>query len=106
MKHPDGRPWNEKEEEKAPEMSPQEAIEVLKGFITNLTAYSDISENSEPVRTHRAAIKALEKQIPLKPIRQSFRSFGRCTACDNNITTHKDYNHCGKCGQAIDWSVL
>lgn len=55
-------------------------------------------------------IKALEKQIPKKPLeikeRYNFRGDvickgGYCPMCKNELSNA--YFYCNKCGQAIDW---
>mgnify|MGYP000593251972 CR=1 FL=1 len=56
--------------------------------------------------------KALEKQIPKKPILKEYGFFGPypfCSWCDNAlINTRNDSWHkekfCPNCGQALDWS--
>ena len=49
------------------------------------------------------AINAIEKQIPKKPIFDSYHRAGyRCPNC-NNINPW-GYEHCRYCGQNLDWS--
>ena len=53
------------------------------------------------------AIKALEKQIPKKPIKDQFSH--ECCPCCGWIVYKDEYGgrylpHCENCGQAIDWS--
>ena len=63
-------------------------------------------ENEECIET--AAIKALEKQIPKKPLHIHKNYY--CPICkedgwmlwDDAIPNDMD-KYCGKCGQAIDW---
>lgn len=62
------------------------------------------------IETYRAAIKALEKQVPLRPKRIGWveENGGRfvpthteCPNCDYGVIER--YNYCPKCGQALDW---
>lgn len=56
--------------------------------------------------------KALEKQIPKKPIEKEvigvsmagYRYKGRCPECSSKVLQSLG-NYCSKCGQALDWSV-
>lgn len=49
------------------------------------------------------AVKALEKQIPMKPKYRYIRGSGfpYCPVCDENVLCD---SYCPKCGQKIDWS--
>ena len=53
--------------------------------------------------------KALEKQIPKKPIEDNTSYSGyKCPACNSNIYQLRSHNimqtpHCIFCGQALDW---
>ena len=58
------------------------------------------------------AIKALEKQIPEKPINVE-KHYYRCPCCkqvldvsDDDIFVYENLTpmYCSKCGQALDWS--
>lgn len=50
-----------------------------------------------------AAIKALEKQIPKKPIRDSHSVLRyRCPTCKGTLSMYHT-SFCKCCGQAIDW---
>lgn len=50
------------------------------------------------------AINALEKDMPQKPIFDSYHYAGyRCTNCNNTIPW--GYKFCKHCGQALDWRV-
>lgn len=78
-------------------MTAREAIEALtSGYLDT----SDIAPYME------AIIKALEKQVPQKPIetlRLAEVCIAKCPVC-GWPTTHLPF--CGVCGQAIDWSDL
>ena len=52
-------------------------------------------------------IKALEKQIPKKPVNYDSVPHSRCPVCKNAVKVFKDaheYHYCLYCGQALDWS--
>lgn len=56
----------------------------------------------------REAIKALEKQIPKKPIiitnLMTKHVSAHCSICDTDITYYSsEENYCHNCGQAIKW---
>ena len=49
------------------------------------------------------AIKALDKQIPQKPLEETkFYGNGKCPSC-GAVFMDKSTNYCGNCGQALDW---
>ena len=51
-----------------------------------------------------AAKKALEKQIPKKPLpEEKYYGNGKCPSC-GAVFIDKSTNYCGNCGQALDWS--
>lgn len=53
--------------------------------------------------------KALEKQIPKKPVRAeaafpyNIFTTQKCANCGNPIIGNKIYKYCPECGQKIDW---
>ena len=49
------------------------------------------------------AIKALEKQIPKKPVQWN-RIVRTCPICHEPHSSFLGYKYCYNCGQAIDWS--
>lgn len=57
--------------------------------------------------------KALEKQIPKKPIGKEvigvsttgYKYKGQCPKCVSTVLQYKD-NYCPNCGQALDWSKV
>lgn len=66
-------------------------------------------EHQEWVEQLSAAIEALEKQIPKKPIHKHKNYY--CPICKEDgwvlwdDAEPNDFdNFCGKCGQALDWS--
>ena len=67
-------------------------------------ANCDIVQNAEDLNNaYDIAIKALEKQMPKKPIFDSYHRAGyRCKNCNN--TNPWGYKFCKHCGQALDWS--
>lgn len=89
-------------------MTEQEAIEELK-------CYRAQSGTSYPAEID-VAIKAIEKQIPKKPIINIGDTdkdrLACCPVCDSNVDwTYNGFwrkgnpKYCRSCGQAIDWSV-
>ena len=81
-------------------MKYEQALEILcKGIAPNPTANNECIELCK---------KALEKQIPKKPIIYGYRE-GReintisytCPICNKHISRE---NFCKHCGQALDWS--
>lgn len=98
-------------------MSPQEAILRIKKHIE---IHSRKEKNFAVYITEALykAIKALEKQIPKKPIKETaklidFQEF-YCPCCKNKIISKMDgewlagrlQKYCDECGQALDWSEL
>lgn len=52
------------------------------------------------------AIKALEKQIPKKPVNYDSVPHSRCPVCNNSVKVFEDaheHHYCLYCGQALDW---
>ena len=86
--------------------------------MTESEAIKDIKENILPYvggKSLVVAIKALEKQIPKKPIMKSYfddmeEEYLCCPTCGEILTDripidNKDfYFHCLNCGQKLDWS--
>lgn len=66
--------------------------------------------NGEHKESVRLAIEALEKQIPMKPIRNNpiineiwVEEAMLCPVCHAYVSRF-GYYYCGKCGRKIDWS--
>lgn len=74
-------------------MKPQEAISAIKHNMPTKGTYTILTEGLE------LAVKALEKQIPMKPI---IDSENICPYC--GITINEGDEYCFDCGQKIDWS--
>lgn len=75
-------------------------------------------DGSKPCRNEDCelyhAIKALEKQIPKKVKYLNRHGDGpdvwnedyyTCPSCGRRLRNKQHDNHCGRCGQALDWSV-
>lgn len=64
---------------------------------------SDMYNNDPVLRDDfLAAMKALEKQIPMKPYHENIY---KCSRCDGIVgANHGCIDYCYHCGQAIDWS--
>lgn len=67
-------------------------------------------DDEEDVKSFGLLIDAIKKQIPMKPLHEHKNYY--CPVCrengwmlwDDAIPNDMD-SFCGKCGQAIDWSV-
>lgn len=74
-------------------MTEQEALEVLEALLTyDLSLDEEIAVDM--------GIKALEKQIPKKPV-MDYPTVASCPMCDEVICPHTEY--CPDCGQKLDW---
>ena len=74
-------------------MTPKEALDILhKGIAPNPTANNECIELCK---------KALEKQIPKKPIYKTEELFQLCPNCDFPLPLH--FKFCNHCGQALVW---
>lgn len=84
-------------------MTNEEALNILyKGIAPNPTANNKCIELCK---------KALEKQIPKKPILDTIFPSGvkwwRCPVCNKIIVgciANRPQKYCSNCGQALDWS--
>ena len=86
--------------------------------MTAQEAIKDIKENISPFDGGKSlvmAIKALEKQIPRKPIDKTHpdnvcaRIYENCDiivcpTCGKRLKLKSKGKYCDKCGQAIDWA--
>lgn len=103
-------------------MTEQEATNVLKELLSvpqeMIVKYDSVANEEQKDRlskiytAQRMAIKALEKQIPIKPIKAFDEDVNQhwcsCPICLNGLCwehNHKPIEHCMVCGQALDWSV-
>ncbi len=87
-------------------MTSDEAIKQLASLIINSQLFhqdeGDIWEKD--IEALRIAIKAVEKQIPKKPITTA----DGCKACSCGLVLQEDnkrrcFYYCDRCGQRIDW---
>lgn len=89
-------------------MKPEEAIKKL--------IYPELPDGLVMVdlKTKQKAIKALEKQIPRKPIDKTkpddtaSRAYENCNiiicpTCSGRLKLKSKGNYCDKCGQRLDW---
>ena len=87
-------------------MTEREAITKLKRKAYRTTCYGDkVLEHEENI----VAIQALEKQIPMKPVKsekQEVRYVNTyyCPICNLGITGTNIAKWCYHCGQKLDWS--
>ena len=80
-------------------MTENEAMEELRAFLQyDLTIMEEAS-----IKT---AIKALEKQIPKKPLRDYCLHCPRCEeeAYWNTEDGQQKFKYCHNCGQKLDWN--
>lgn len=82
-------------------MTPQEAIAKIRMFCLHKCEF-DCN-----CCAYGVAIKALEKQIPKKPIGDGICRY--CPVCSGDVgyidaMAEAKLKYCNKCGQAIDWS--
>lgn len=67
---------------------------------------NDNSNYERKIEFLKMAIKALEKQIPKKPVNYDSVPHSRCPVCNNSVKVFEDaheYHYCLYCGQALDW---
>ena len=88
-------------------MDAKEAIEYLKNERGLRASFSNVS-NMTRAFVNEAAIKALEKQIPKKPVGDldSVPHY-RCPNCQAGVVLYRDstkFPCCQYCGQKLDWS--
>lgn len=94
-------------------MNESDAIKIIK-------KYSDLSQERNESRLLEAAISALEKQIPKKPVREErsgmgyvYKDYycscgkllGREPEIDSFLRNNEDipWKYCANCGQRLDW---
>ena len=80
-------------------MKPQEVIDILKMFTTDKFQRCTSSEFDDAIY---AAIEALEKQTPKKPVKLN------CPRCgfDRIDNSWWVFTYCPQCGQRIDWEGI
>ena len=79
-------------------MTEHDAINTLKYRMNTAIKIVGIGEDGKAFEDMEMAIKALEKQIPKKPIYQ-----GESDRCPNCGVCYVFGNCCIECGQRIDW---
>lgn len=91
-------------------MTEHEAIEDFQRENKILSQYAESEFQKEifakRIERNNIAIKALEKQIPKKPIRKPNLDWTNeevtCPGCDRNVSEFRN-KYCD-CGQKLDWS--
>lgn len=81
------------------EMRPVDVLTNLKGYAGY--GYSSYGLNAAEAKV---CIEAIEKQIPMDPVRYGYSeevSCGRCTGIINGM--EKRTHYCPQCGQAVRW---
>ena len=86
-------------------MKPQEVIDILKMFTTDKFQRCTSSEFDDAIYV---AIKALEKQIPKKPVDNPKNGWFECPNCGLIVWVYYgtgETHHCD-CGQCLDWEGI
>ena len=83
-------------------LSSMQLMFVVEGNIAREKRKKDINKALAALNVATAAI---DKQRPLKPIGEPYIISGspKCPNCGENVIW-KQYIHCCKCGQALDWT--
>lgn len=91
-------------------MTNEEAIKILKSKMDG-----SVDTSYEWAETVRMAIDALEKQIPVKPVKSKEERYGMgyvyhdwvCPTCGKFLAYEPEESGCHhcRCGQAIDWGA-
>ena len=91
-------------------MTYEEALQSVLMYCSEVCGKIDTCRGENKECAEAAVIKALEKQIPKKPLHMHKNYY--CPICkedgwmlwDDAIPKDMD-KYCGKCGQAIDWEA-
>lgn len=86
-------------------MTNQKAVEYFKEYL-EFCQKAGISQEYYEVQA--LAIKALGKQVPMKPVKVDdsgirYTDTYRCPSCGGAFTGTGIANYCYHCGQALDW---
>lgn len=88
-------------------MTEQQAIERMRYRVDTATEIAGKGEDGNAFEDMEMAIKALEKQIPKKPIERikmiGLDKGGKCPTCQRYVNNHRHWMFC-ECGQRLDWS--
>lgn len=93
-------------------MTESEAIEKLKNmrlFMQITDKNSDCKFTEDDYKANEMSIQALEKQIPMKPVKSEkqvvrYVNTYYCPICNLGITGTNIAKWCYHCGQKLDWS--
>jgi len=81
-------------------MDTKKAIAIMRDG-TNAKNYSEAKEAKQ------IAVRAMEKQIPQKPVYTCNREIIHCPSCDydlmGGVGNDEEIIHCWNCGQKLDW---
>ena len=88
-------------------MTYEEALQSVLMYCSEECGKIDTCRGEYKECAEATVIKALEKQIPKKPIEKFAFSddieAGLCPLCNEGV--NEEMNFCSYCGQAIDWEV-
>ena len=88
-------------------MTESEAVEKLKNmrlFMQIEDENNDCKFTEDDYKANEMAIKALEKQIPKKPLFNGNNWYRCVNGCEIHKKQFEKDWYCPKCGQKLDWS--
>lgn len=96
-------------------MTPKEAIDFINNEVQIDVRFCTEEKVDKTIGVFNLATKALEKQIPKKPINKTkcdnttaklYKNCNIvvCPLCNGRLKLKSKGKHCDKCGQALDWS--
>jgi len=89
-------------------MTSEEAYKILTENYYNCTYCDNLCDDCEYYIAHDTAVKALEKQIPKKPIKNSVHFSCAICGCVRIGRLYKTdlakFDYCPQCGNKLDWS--
>lgn len=77
----------------------------IETVIKLLEANKNHYENGSMAEALETAIKALEKQLPKKPIKYAGNCFDACPTCRASVGVNEFESYCSYCGQKLRWSL-
>lgn len=89
-------------------MTTQEALKIIKEIKKTHLFLSQIHSappNDKQIAAYDAAIQALEKKTPEKPILVDKFNAYICPDCKEVICSEFDDKFCSKCSKALDWEM-
>ena len=82
-------------------MTAQEALHEISTMVFRNTDNFEMRISKD---CYKNIVKALEKQIPIKPLEENrYYGIGKCPTC-GAVFLDKTTKYCGSCGQSLDWN--